>query len=36
MRNTALSLVFNEALNFSCVVFDEKRDILAQGDQKWQ
>lgn len=32
MRNTALSPVFNEALDFSCAVFDEKGDILAQGE----
>lgn len=32
MRNTALSPVFNEALDFSCAIFDEKGDMLAQGE----
>ena len=32
MRNTAFSPVFNEALDFSCAVFDEKGDMMGQGE----
>jgi N-methylhydantoinase B/oxoprolinase/acetone carboxylase alpha subunit len=32
MRNTAYSPIFNEALDFSCAVFDEIGDMIGQGD----
>jgi len=32
MQNTAYSPIFNEALDFSCAVFDELGDMIGQGE----
>ena len=32
MQNTAYSPIFNEALDFSCAVFDEVGDMIGQGE----
>ena len=32
MQNTAYSPIFNEALDFSCAVFDEEGEMIGQGE----
>ncbi len=32
LQNTAYSTVFNEALDFSCTVFDEEGELIGQGE----
>jgi N-methylhydantoinase B len=32
MKNTAYSPIFNEALDFSCAVFDDEGEMIGQGD----
>ena len=32
MQNTAYSPIFNEALDFSCAVFDEQGEMIGQGE----